>query len=195
MKRLPLIIVAAAIITAFLAISNPVSAQDMGTSQGYDLDALWSSARSQHDPATEDAIVLLEARKITIAANGNEVTRVHRIVWIGTAIGIRSYADLRVPWNSATSTLNVVALRTWRDGRWWPDASNVSETAVVETLPYAVALADDYTSLRETMLLHDGVELPCIMETVYEIETRGAAAAGADGRWVFPQRDPAIRVE
>jgi len=197
MKRLPLIIVAAAVIAAFLAISNPVSAQEMGTSQGYDLDALWSNARSQHDLTTEDAIVLLESRAVTIEANGNKVIRVHRVVWIGTAIGIRSYADLRVPWNSATSTLDVFALRTWREDRWWPDVSKVSETAVVETLPYAVALADDYTSMRETMLLHDGVELPCIMETVYEIEARsgGGATGGADGRWVFPQRDPAIHVE
>jgi len=116
---------------------------------------------------------------------------VHRVVWIGSAVAIRSYADLRVPWNQAGSQLEVEVLRTWRDGRWWPDAGQISETAVVETLPYAVSHADDYTPLRETMLLHDGIELPCVVETRYIITRQNAPAAS--GVFVFPQRDPTVR--
>jgi len=33
------------------------------------------------------------------------------------------------------------------------------------------------------------------METAYEIEERGGTPDGADGLWVFPQRDPAVVVE
>lgn len=170
-------------------------AAGMGTSAGHDLDALWASAQKMYDTAQEDAIILLDSRTTTVGDEGTVVTRVHQVVWIATSRGIRDYADLRVPWNSATSTLEVEKLRTWMDGRWWPDAEKISDTAVVETLPYAVALADDYTTLRETMLLRDGVELPCIMETAYTIAVQGPPTAGADDVFVFPGRDPVVRSE
>jgi hypothetical protein len=178
-----------------LAFSVPLFAGSMGVSEGHDLDELWADAQKQYDLPARDAILLLESRHVTILENGDLRTRVHRVVWIGTEIGIDSHADLRIPWNSAASTLDVVKLRTWRDGAWWPDESTVSETAVVETLPFALARADDYTTMRETMLLHDGVELPCIMETIYEIGERAGAQEGSDGLWVFAQRDPAVLVE
>jgi len=176
-------------------LAAPAVAQEMGASDGHDLDALWAAAQQNHDLSQEDAVLLLEDRTVTVGDEGTLVTRIHRVVWIGTSLGIRSYADLRVPWNSATSTLDVEILRTWMDGRWWPDAQTIGETAVVHTLPYAVDHADDYTAMRETMLLHDGVELPCIMETAYTIAEQGPPTAGADGVFVIPQRDPAVRVE
>jgi len=175
--------------------ATPILAQTMGVSGGHDLDALWRQAQRQLDTSADDALLLLESRHITVSTDGDLRTRVHRLVWIGTEVGIEEHADLRIPYDSATSTFTVTALRTWRDGRWWPDAQEISATAVVETLPFAMAQADDYTSMRETMLLHDGVELPCIMETAYEIVERGAAADGRDDLWVFPQGDPAVLVE
>ena len=78
---------------------------------------------------------------------------------------------------------------------WHPSESEVSATAVVETLPYAVARADDYTVMRETMLLHDGIEIPCVIETVYEITESGGGLDGADGMWIFSRDDPAVMVE
>ena len=184
------------IFAAFLMIfSIQLHADSMGVSQGYDLDELWARAQKQFDISKHDAVLLLESRQVSILDNGDLRTRVHRVVWVSTDVGIDEYADLRIPWNSATSTLNVIALRTWMDNKWWPDESDVSETAVVETLPFALALADDYTLMRETMLLHDGVEFPCVMETIYEIEERGGAKVGNDGLWVFPQVDPAVLVE
>ncbi len=178
---------------ALLLVSGVAAAQDLGTSGGYDLDALWSAAQTAHDLEQEDAVILVESRQVTLAEDGTIATRVHRVVWIGSSQGIRGYADLRVPWNSGTSDLEVEILRTWMDGRWWPDAERISETAVVHTLPYALREAYDYADMRETMLLHDGVELPCIMETAYTITERGQPAA--DGVFVFPQRDPAMLVE
>jgi len=185
-----------AIVIALLALAAGTSAgaEKMGTSRGYDLDALWAQAQKQFDTSAHDAIVLLESRHETLFEGGGRSTVIHRVVWIGTSPGLRDHADLRVPWNSAVSTFRVHLLRTWRDGRWWPHESKVSSTAVVETLPFAVASADDYTTMREAMLLHDGVELPCIMETAYEIEEQ-PGAAGYDGFFVMQQNDPAVLVE
>ena len=183
------------IILALCLLAGTAIAQDMGPSAGHDLDALWAKAQKTYDLEREDALLLLESRTITVGDEGTVATRVHRVVWIGTTVGIRAYADLRVPWNSATSTLDVEILRTWRDGRWWPDVQGISETAVVHTLPHALDHADDYTAMRETMLLHDGVELPCIVETAYTIAEQGPPTAGADGVFVFPQRDPAVLTE
>jgi len=189
------IAVGLSIIAMVLAMACSISAESMGTSGGHDLDRLWASAREQIDLSDHDAALLLESRTITLTADGACRTRVHRVVWIGTEIGIDAHADLRIPYNSATSTMTVIALRTWRDGKWWPDRTEVSPTAVVQTLPFALAGADDYSTMRETMLLHDGVELPCIMETVYDIEERGGSGSSRDGQWIFPQNDPAVLVE
>ena len=81
-----------------LALSFPVllSAATMGNSQGYDLDALWAKAQKQYDLKAHDAILLLEGRHASILENGNLKTRVHRVVWIGTEMGIDHYADLRI---------------------------------------------------------------------------------------------------
>jgi len=176
----------------FLLVPALVFADGMGTSGGHDLDALWAQAQQTYDLELEDAVILLEAQEVTYSGD-TLTTTVHRVVWIRTAVGIRAYADLRVPWNTTDSTLDVEILRTWRENTWWPDVETIGETAVVHTLPYAVDRADDYTTMRETMLLHDGVELGCIMETRYTLATTGQPGAG--NVFVFPQRDPAVRVD
>ncbi len=182
------------IVVLSLAVASASGADMMGISRGHDLDALWAQAQKEFDLAAHDAIVLLESRHETILEDGGKRTLIHRVVWIGTPPGLRDHADLRIPWNSESSALKVHVLRTWRDGKWWPHESKVSPTAVVETLPGAVAMADDYTMVREAMLLHDGVELPCIMETAWEIEEQ-PGAAGYDGFFVMQQRDPVVLAE
>ena len=171
------------------------AAATMGVSSGHDLDALWKNAAEKFDLSKHDAVLLLESARVEVFAGGAKKTTVHRVVWIGTDVGIDTHADLRVPWNSATTTFKVTKLRTWRDGRWWPDETRVSTTAVVETLPFAVALADDYSAMRETMLLHDGVEIPCVMETEYTIEETAPGPGGADGFFLLACREPAVFVE
>jgi len=178
-------------IAALMLLAVTAEAADMGTSAGFDLDALMATVRSTYDLDREDAVVLLNDREVTLTGDHDLVTTVHTAVWINSSTAIHAYADLRIPWNMADSELDVEVLRTWRDDRWWPDSQKISETAVVPTLPYAVAHADDYTSLRETMLLHDGIELPCVVETRYTITRHGVPAAS--GTFVFPQRDPAVR--
>ena len=173
-------------------LAAPTLAGPLGLSSGHDLDALLARARARPDFAQLDAILLCEARATTVTPDGDLAVRTHQVVWIATRSGLQAYADLRVPHHTGTSTLAVLKLRTWRDGRWWPDAERISPTAVVETLPYALERAPDYADLRETMLLHDGVELPCLLETEYEIVERGGAQPGADGAWLLARRDPAL---
>ncbi len=189
MKNLKLVL----LVAVFVTLAAPLLAAEMGLSSGHDLDELWATAQQDYDLDRQDAVLLLESRQVSWDPAGTVTTRVHRVVWIGTSVGIRAYADLRIPWNTATSQLDVELLRTWREGRWWPDPTALSATAMVETLPHAVDHADDYTTMRETMLLHDGVELPCIMETAYTITENGLP--GTDGQFVLAQRDPAVQVE
>jgi hypothetical protein len=176
MKRLHDVLVVLWQIGILVALAVPLYAETMGVSGGHDLDRLWAEAQAHYDLEAVDAVLLLESLHVTVAASGDRTTRIHRVVWIGSEVGVDDYADLRVPYNSGNSTLKVTALQTWRDGRWWPAKPAISPTAVVETLPFAMARADDYTSMRETMLLHDGVEIPCIMETAYEIAQKGTVA-------------------
>jgi hypothetical protein len=187
------------LITAILGliISIPLTAApaEMGTSGGYDLDRLLEKADDLFSLSENDAVILLNRKDIEITPEGDLKTRVHSVVRIGTRSSIRSYADLRVPCNSDVSEFRTIKLRTWMDGRWWPDPEEISETAVVRTLPSAIAGASDYAAMREVMLLHDGVELPCIVETEYEIIRRGTAKDMPGGFEIFAQSDPAVMVE
>ncbi len=142
-------------------------------------------------------MILLDSKRITFLEDGSCAEGgVHRVVWIGTSVGVRTYADLRIPWNSENATLEVEKLRTWRRAAGGRTRRRVSDTAVVHTLPHALDHADDYTAMRETMLLHDGVEVldkGCIMETAYTITTRDVPARG--GIHVFSQGDPVVLSE
>jgi hypothetical protein len=95
-----------------------------------------------------------------------------------------------VPSDSARQRLTVDTLRTWRpsDERWIESQG----TAVVETLPFALDRTVDYSHIRETMLLHDGIELPCVVETAYTISDIEPFRAGMDGRFDFAGEDPRI---
>ena len=94
------------------------------------------------------------------------------------------------PTTTRGSASSCTALRTWRlsDERWIESGP----TARVETLPFALERAPDYGGLREMMLLHDGVELPCVLETAYTIEDAEPFRSGADGLWAFPRSGPAL---
>jgi len=153
-----------------------------------DLGALLTEARKTWGPASQDAVILIESVHFTWLADGRLREERQRVVWINSSFAARTYADLRVPWDSDRQTLTVKALRVWRDGRW----IEPRPTAVVETTPFAFRNAPDYTGIRETMLLHDGVEVPCVLECDYVIEDKAAYRPGCDGRWIFAQGDPVL---
>ena len=153
-----------------------------------DLGARLKTAGERWDLENRDAVFLEKAQEVRWRADGRRELAVHEIVWIRTETAQDHYADLRIPYDSERCELRVNSLRTWRDDRWW----YATDTAVVETMPEALARADDYVNVREVMLLHDGVELPCILETQYEIVDRKPFRAGIDGQWIFPQAEPAV---
>ena len=186
------ILAAALAVVALTAFPNTAACDPAAATGGYDIGDLMEEAGASWDLSELDAVILVDEEVIAIGEDGTRTTTVHRIVWMATELALDLYGDLRVAWNSATSTLEVKALRTWRDDRWWPHESELSETAIVPTTAYALRSADDYATMRETMLLHDGVELPCIVETVYEITERTPGGANADGVWVFSKEEPAV---
>lgn len=174
------------------SVTIPCSAAPSAAMGGHDIGALMDAATAHYDLSDLDAVLLLDDESITVGDDGSLTTTRHTVVWFSTEIGLSAYADVRVPHDTATSTLEVHALRTWRDGRWWPDESELSPTAIVATTPYALQSADDYTTMRETVLLHDGVELPCIVETAYTVTERKGSLPGVDGMWVTRKTDPAV---
>lgn len=153
-----------------------------------DIAELMKKASQNFDLDKEDAVILYDSEEQLWLRDSRLYTEVHRIVWIGKSWAIGHFADHRVPYDQSRQTFTVNALRTWRDEQWW-----VSDTtAVVETLPGAVSSAYDYTNIREMMLLHDGVELPCILEWAYTIEDKESFRKGSDGIWIFEKDLPVV---
>jgi hypothetical protein len=173
--------------------AGPSDAAPMGAMGQYDIGALLSAADESFDLSSQDAVVLLDETSFVFESDGSVRRTVHSIVWMGTELGQDIYADLRVPYNAATSDIEVLSLRTWRDGSWWPAETELSQTAIVEATPYALQSAYDYDTIRDVMLLHDGVELPCVVETAYTVTEQRDTSLGADGMWVVPGSDPTVR--
>ncbi len=186
--------VCAIVLTLVFITAYECAAEPLASGRGLDIGELLSQAKSSLDLSEMDAVILYDGRDIEVRVDGSLRTTFHQIVWISTELGIEEYADLRVPYNTETTSLDVRVLRTWRDGRWWPHESAISPTAVVETTPGALGRADDYLAIREMVLLHDGVEIPCIIETIYTTTESRPDGILTDGLWVFQRDDPAIVV-
>jgi hypothetical protein len=180
-------------VLGLLAVPAVVAAAEAGprSIEGeHDIGALLQRAESAFDLAREDAVYLLDSAREDWTADGRRVQSRHRILYICGGYTIRNLVDLRVPYDAARQRFTLRALRTWRpsDERWIESGP----TAQVETLPFAVDHAPDYADRREMMLLHDGVELPCVLETAYAIEDLEPYRAGAEGLWSFARDQPAV---
>ncbi len=183
------------IVFAILLMSSVVLAEPMTYSGKHDIGEMMTIAEQSFDLSKQDAVILLEGEKRYLLPDGRQRTLFHEIVWINTEYGLDNYADLRVPFDSERTTLAVLSLRTWREGQWWQGDTtdnNANNTAIVETLPFAIRTADAYNHMRETMLLHDGVELPCIMETAYVVEDKQPFRKNIEGIWYFQHNDPVV---
>ncbi len=166
----------------------------MGVSRGHDLDALWAQGQRDFDLDALDALLLLESQTVEALDDGRLAQTTHRAVWIGTAAGLRATPicaspgiGLRDPRRAGAAHLArgpLVARR--REGERHGRRRDAA---------HALRTAYDYQDMRETMLLHDGVELPCIMETVYTITLNAEAAALGHGTHVLTQNDPAVLSE
>lgn len=173
-------------------LAVPAGAASIMTWDGQrDVGALMAEAHQTWNLTDQDAVILLDEARVTCAEDGRLRQERHRVVWVFTDWAVDNFADLRVPWDSERQKLTVQALRVWRGGRWIA----ARPTAVVETTPFALRSAPDYTGIRETMLLHDGVELPCVLECAYVIEDTVAPngwTGWEEGQWIFPQVVPVV---
>lgn len=163
----------------------------LGSDGRTDLGELERAAATRWDLLREDAIVLLEQRDVEWTADRRRVETVRRAVRIAADDAVEGYADLRIAYDSLRTELKVLCLRTYRDGQWIESGP----TAQVETTPSALDRAPDLSGIRERMLLHDGVELPCIVETAWCVTDLAPFRGGTDGVFVFAQEDPVVRAE
>jgi hypothetical protein len=191
MRLHAVVLLAAALLTA--ATAAPSASRPIDASGRHDIGRLLAIAETSFDLDAQDAVILLDSLRVERAAAGAVSRTVHTIVWFATEIGLETYADVHVPYDSATGSVEVHDLRTWRDDRWWPAADSVSATAVVETTPGPATGAYDYASLRRTALLHDGVELPCIVETRYTVTEKRPQELGLEGLHLGAAADPTVR--
>ncbi|MBZ0263649.1 DUF3857 domain-containing protein [bacterium] len=178
-----------------LAVHTPtLNAEQLSLSGQQDIEALMKQADEWFGLENQDAIILFDGRKEYWLPDGRLRTMIHRIVYINGDNVQDHFGDNRIPWDSKHRSLEVKALRTWRLGRdipanhWW----EAGETAVVETLPYALDKAADYTNIRETMMLHDGIELPCVLELAYVLEDMNSFRDGAEGMYLFANNEPTV---
>jgi hypothetical protein len=177
--------------SASLLARGPQAAEGPFTyDQAHDLGALWREALDA-GWGEEDAVVLLERHEVTWTSDGRRIEVRHRVVRLATDLAVEHYADLRVPYDSLRSTLTVLALRTFRDGEWIESGA----TAQVEMTPFGLDRAPDYAWQRERMLMHDGVEVPCVVETAWRIEDVAPFRRGIWGLEVLRQADPVVRAE
>ncbi len=135
-----------------------------------------------------DALILRSVTTVEWSEDGRFKTEFERIVWIASKAAIGRYADNRIPYDDSKQKLTCNTLSTLRDGEW----IHSGETAKVETLPFGVANCPDYSDMREIMLLHDGIELPCVLVLNYSIEDKALFRRGAEDLWLPQTDDPVI---
>lgn len=181
------IILLVSILTLISFLTTNSEAQTSISGQ-QDIAALMRIAEINFDLEKEDAVILFDGRRVHYLIGGRLKTFVHRIVWINSAAVVRRYGDLRIPFDADRQTFTPITLRTWRDETWWESDT----TGTVETLPFALRKCYDYSNMREMMMLHDGIELPCILEVAYTIEDKETFRQGAEGVHLFAGDDPTV---
>ena len=135
-----------------------------------------------------DAIILRNEYNVEWSEDGRLTTELNRIVWIASKPAISKYADNRIQYDDSRQAITCHILSTWRDGIW----IHSGETARVKTLPFAIRRCPDYSDMRDMMLLHDGIELPCVLVLSYTIEDKQPFRRGADGLWLPQMRNPVV---
>ncbi len=187
MRARKILVMGLAGLAVSLMVGSNLFAQKSYDSQ-LDIAALMKTAQEKFDLPNQDAVILSEGQSVRWSSDGRLTTVVHRIVWINSEVAVNRYADSRIPYDKDHCTFTPLVLRTWRDNEWWPTDS----TGFVETLPFQLEAAYDYTNMREIMLLHNGIAIPCIVEMAYRIEDKTPFRKGTDGVWLFNREEPAV---
>ncbi len=189
MKLINRLIIPYLLIIGYLILGNVNVSAQISIDGAVDISELMKEAEATLDMNAEDAVILLDSERIRLNKDSHYEKFVHRIIWINSEIAIGRYGDVRVPYDALRCSLHVTTVRTWRDNKWW----ETGPAGIVETLPKELLDAYDYANMREMMLLHEGIELPCILEIAYSIEDKEAFRRGWDGSWTFNRDEPVIR--
>jgi len=179
-------------IFCLLIIATPIvsyASEQKSVTGEDDIGELMAIAESEYDLEKHDAVFLLDEKSFQWSADGRLTTTVHRIIWVGTDVGVEEFGDHRIAYDHEHTTFEVTTVRTWRDNQYW----ETGETGIVETLPRALRPAYDYGNMREMMLLHDGIEIPCILEIHYTVEDKAPYRGGAEGMWLFGADIPTVK--
>lgn len=161
MKK-PVIAIVVILMLCFSSVTHAQTSYD----EKYNISELMNTASQNFDMQIQDAVFLLDSKDVSWLPDGRLSTTIHQIIWLNTEVAVEEYGDHRIPYDSAHEAFIVKTLRTWRDNEWW----RTGPTGIVETLPYQMRNAYDYSNIREMMLLHNGIEIPCIIEYAYTIE-------------------------
>lgn len=167
---------------------TPTATAQTSLSGKQDITELMTLAKESFDLSKQDAVILFEGKKLYWLEDGRLIDFIHRIIWINSNYAIDLYGDHRIPYDSKHCDFHVATVRTWMDNQWW----ETGETGIVETTPYVLERAYDYTTIREMMLLHSSIELPCILEVAYYIEDKEPFRKGVDGLWTFAKEEPVV---
>jgi hypothetical protein len=178
----------APIVFAVIIGSVSTASSQKSLSGQQNIAELMAIAQKNFDLSKEDAVILFEGKKLYWLPDGRLIDFNHEIIWINTDYAVNHYGDHRIPYDSEHCDFKVATVRTWRDSQWW----ETGETGIVETLPYQLNKAYDYSNVREMMLLHNGIEIPCILEVAYYIEDKEPFRDGIDGIWSFAKHDPVV---
>ncbi len=189
MKSLNKFMVPTLVLAGCLILGTATVSAQQSIDGALDISLLMKEANVRLDMGNEDAVILFDSERIRLNKDSRYTKYIHRIIWINTDIAIRHYGDVRVPYDASRCSLHVETVRTWRDNQWW----ETGPTGIVETLPEELLNAYDYANIRETMLLHEGIELPCILEIAYSIEDKEPFRRGWDGSWTFVRDEPVIK--
>ncbi|MDH4157769.1 MAG: DUF3857 domain-containing protein, partial [candidate division Zixibacteria bacterium] len=189
MRRLLQILTAAFALVAAVMLCASTARAQKSFDEKLDIAALMAQAESRFDLSTQDAVLLFDGQRVDWLEDGRRELTVHRVIWINTDLAIGMYGDHRVPYDDDNCTLEVMTVRTWMDNHWWA----TGPTGIVETLPGNLRHAYDYTNVREMMILHNGIQLPCILEVAFTVRDKRPFRGGVEGMWLFARPDPCVR--
>jgi len=159
MQRICLV---SALVVCFVAVLH-------STVRAQDLERLAAEAPPAEAYPGEDGIVLYEEVALTLHADGTVERYTRHIRKYFTAHEIGSYADPRIPFDSATQSLEILNWRTVMRSGTVVEKKDRSFNPVT---PDELGRAPDYTSVLEMVSTHLGMEEDAVVEREYVIRDK-----------------------
>ena len=129
-----------------------------------------SSCKSKQPDPDTDAVFKSKTCIYELREDGSmSYQYIHKLKYLTHFSFNRLYGDTFIVYNPEHQSLKVnKAVTTMKDG----EKTASPENAFNEVLPRFAAGAPDYNHLREMVITHTGLELGCVVDLDYQIETR-----------------------